>query len=1139
MDHPSMPVGDADCKEIFFVALEKNSPDELASFLDEVCGENKEQRSRVEQLIHAHQKAGNFLGGRHSSQSSDRSAAEEPGSRIGPYKLLQQIGEGGFGIVFMAEQKTPVQRRVALKIVKPGMDSRQVLARFEAERQALAMMDHPNVAKVLDAGATETGRPYFVMDLVKGIPITQFCDEHQLAPRERLKLFLPVCHAVQHAHQKGIIHRDIKPNNILIAEYDEQAIPKVIDFGVAKAMGPSLTEKTLFTEFGQLVGTVDYMSPEQAKLNQLDIDTRSDIYSLGVLLYELLTGSTPFDRHRLRSVAFDEMLRIIREEDPPKPSTRLSTSVTLPSLAAQRRVEPSRLSSLLCGELDWIVMKCLEKDRSRRYESASSLAADIDAYLTDKPVQACPPTAAYQVERFFRRNRTALGTAALVTASLVIGIVVITWQAVRATNAETQARVNERRALVNELEATQQRDKVRSLNDDLRETLYAAHMNLAKRAWDEGGCDHALELLKRHQPEPGEIDRRGFEWFYLHRLCHSDLLTIKGDGSTVNSVAYSPDGTQLAAGLDSGLVTLWDARTGQHRFSLAGHTQPVSSVAYSPDGTLIVSGSRGSDRGRPLPGELKIWNAESGRELLTLSPAGQVRCVCFTPNGDCVAAGMKNGVALWTVPSGELRLTIRDPLGEVNSVACSSDGKRLAAGGGHGSNDDTAQLTIWDLSSGQMLFDLGGHEGHIWSVAFSRDGSRLASGSWDHSVKIWDVVSGHELTTFKEHAAAVFAVAFSPDGQRVASGSGDATAKIWNTDSGVELLTIHGYNPALYSLAFSPGGDRLASANGNLIKVWDATRSQECSTLKDSAGVIISLAFSPSGERLVTAGGPATRIWDVKTGQEIATIHHPDVQRGFRIFSVAFSPDGKLVATGGALAYNENGSHRGAVLTIWDAETGKLIRTLCGHNDAILDVAFSPDGRRLATASLDTTVRIWDAASGQGVFTFRGHERPVMSVAFSPDGKRLSSGGQKTRIKVWDSETGDELFAIDDTANDLAFSPDGNRLANASNGPVVKIWDATSGKEMVRLKGHATGAEKIAFSPDGRRLATASGGLMVKVWDAANGEELLTLRGHTDWLRVVAFSPDGRLLASGASDGMAKIWNATPMSDESPITKHE
>src|SRR6188472_743284 len=359
--------------ELFLEAVVKPTAEARAAFLDRACKGDFELREKVDALLWAHDAAGNFL----ELPESDKATVpitpltERPGTVIGPYKLLQQIGEGGMGVVFMAEQSEPIQRTVALKVIKPGMDSRQVIARFEAERQAVAMMDHPNIAKVLDAGTTDSCRLYFVMELVKGVPITKYCDEKHLPLRARLELFMQVCQPVQHAHQKGIIHRDIKPNNVLVAEYDNHAVPKVIDFGVAKAMAQRLTDRTMFTEFGQVLGTMEYMSPEQAKLNQLDIDTRSDIYSLGVLLYELLAGSTPFERKRLHEAAFDEMLRIIREEEPPNPSTRLSSSDTLPSIAANRQTEPARLSRDVRGELDWIVMRSLEKDRERRYQTAS------------------------------------------------------------------------------------------------------------------------------------------------------------------------------------------------------------------------------------------------------------------------------------------------------------------------------------------------------------------------------------------------------------------------------------------------------------------------------------------------------------------------------------------------------------------------------------------------------------------------------------------------------------------------------------------------------------------------------------------------------------------------------------------------
>jgi eukaryotic-like serine/threonine-protein kinase len=415
---------------IFAGAIERPSPEERAAFLDTACGADLELRRRIEALLRAHNEAGGFLQDRPETSNPvatfDQPTTEGPDPVIGPYKLLEQIGEGGFGVVFLAEQTEPVRRRVALKVLKPGMDTRQVVARFEAERQALALMDHPHIAKVLDGGATESGRPYFVMELVKGVPITEYCDQHHLTPRQRLELFIPVCQAVQHAHQKGIIHRDLKPSNVLVTVHDTTPVPKIIDFGIAKALGQELTDKTLFTGFAQMIGTPLYMSPEQAGQSGLDIDTRSDIYALGVLLYELLTGTTPFTKERFQRAAYDEIRRIIREEDPPRPSTRLSESTeSLPSISAQRQTEPAKLTRLVRGELDWIVMKCLEKDRNRRYDTANSLAMDVQRYLCDEPVLAGPPSAIYRFRKFARRNKAPLLMAGMVVGALMTTVALL------------------------------------------------------------------------------------------------------------------------------------------------------------------------------------------------------------------------------------------------------------------------------------------------------------------------------------------------------------------------------------------------------------------------------------------------------------------------------------------------------------------------------------------------------------------------------------------------------------------------------------------------------------------------------------------------------------------------------------------
>jgi eukaryotic-like serine/threonine-protein kinase len=545
----SMP----DLISLFLRALERPPGPERSAYLDGTCGD-AQLRAQVDELIDAHVRASRFLGlaadvtsgdeaptrtsevtdtrGTTTSRPSPagpaypearlsfatgpaptgpttpRPIAEGPGTQIGPYRLLRKIGEGGMGSVYMADQEHPIRRKVALKVIKPGMDTDRVVARFEAERQALALMDHPSIARVFDAGATDSGRPYFVMELVNGVPINQYCDQARLSMNERLALFIPVCQAIQHAHQKGIIHRDIKPANVLVTRIDGKPVPKVIDFGVAKAIEQRLTERTLFTQFGALVGTLEYMSPEQAELSGTNIDTRSDIYALGVLLYEMLTGTTPLGRERLREAAYSEILRRIREEEPPKPSTRLSGSgETLASIAACRDVQPMRLARLVRGDLDWIAMKALEKERSRRYATAFELARDIQRYLDGDPVEACPPSAAYRFVKLARKHRAALITSAAFAAMLVTLSAVSTWQAIRATRAERRARVEALHARLAESQAGSERDRALRAEAQARTEADNAQRSAAESEAVRKFLEEDLHATTRPEGQEGGLGR--------------------------------------------------------------------------------------------------------------------------------------------------------------------------------------------------------------------------------------------------------------------------------------------------------------------------------------------------------------------------------------------------------------------------------------------------------------------------------------------------------------------------------------------------------------------------------------------------------------------------------------------------------
>lgn len=1033
----------------------------------------------------------------------------------GKYKLIELIAEGGMGAVWLAEQREPVKRKVAIKLIKPGMDSRAVLARFDAERQALALMDHPNIAKVLDGGVAENGRPYFVMELVKGLPITQFCDAHRLKPAERLELFIPVCEAIQHAHQKGIIHRDIKPSNVLVAMYDDRPIPKVIDFGVAKATGGMLTEQTLNTGFGAIVGTPEYMSPEQATLNSQDIDTRSDVYSLGVMLYELLVGSPPFRSAELRRKGLIEILRVIREDEPPLPSLKLSSAEALPSISACRNTEPKSLTGLLRAELDWVVMKALEKNRVHRYESVGALSSDLKRFLAFEPVTARPYSLAYRVRKSIRKHRGIFTAIAAVSLVLIAGIVVSSGLAVqtyfalkRAVQSELAAQADKHLAIeeskrANRASEVAHLEKIASEDArDLAETrLYANKIRLAQAEWDHGDPAVAIESLNSTAP-----NSRGWEFDFLTACFGRSHQNVEPNGRGYSCVTLSPDGARfIAVGQDKS-ISIGRIDSKKREQFWRGHDDVIASCAVSPDGKQVASAS--FDR------TVKIWNLDEGTELRTLvGHTDRVASVAFSPDGNRIASGSwDKTIILWDPTTGEIQKTLTGHEGQVYSIAFAPNGNQLASG----SQDGTVR--VWDLTGDAPPVVLRGHQDQVFELAYSPDGQKLASCSGDRTIKIWSVVDQTEVRTLSGHTEWVTSVDFSDDGQRIASGSWDKTIKIWDASSGENLMTLKGHSEAIDSLAFLSNSQGLVSAGFDGIKFWTLGNQDQAFTIPGHQFLVTSLAYSRDGDRIASASlDGKIKIWNASSRTEMLSV----LGLTDRVLCVAFSSDGVQLASGG----NDK------KLNIWNAETGKALFSLVGHGGDVTCAAFVGKASQVVSGSKDGTLILWDLKTRTAIRTFNGHSDEVTDIAIAPSGKTMISSSYDKTIRIWDLSNGRTLVTLQghqDKVTCVAYAPEGTRVVSGSLDRSIRVWDSNKGIELALLNGHTDLVHDVGWSPDGSRIVSASSDKTVKLWDTRKFEEIISLRGHDEWIANVTFSPRGNQLASCGYDNTIKIWETAP-----------
>jgi len=1071
-----------DEETIFMAALDFKSLPEREAYISKACGDDEELLNRVKALLDSHEQEDGFLEVPPvDSGATLNKAIEGPGTKIGNYELIELIGEGGMGLVYLARQQEP-KRKVALKIVKLGMDTKQVVARFEAERQTLALLAHPNIAHVFDAGTTDTGRPYFVMEYVEGRSITEYCDEQKLNIEQRLELFQQVCEGVHHAHQKGIIHRDLKPSNILVSVHGDRAVPKIIDFGIAKAVTQPLTQRTSFTEHGQLLGTPEYMSPEQAEMTYQDVDTRSDIYSMGVLLYELLAGATPFDAKRLRKGGIDHIQQVICSEEPRTPSARLtSLGDKAEAVAERRRTQIITLTRRLHRELEWIPMKAMRKERTRRYRSASELSDDIQNYLTGTPLIAGPESNVYRARKFVHKHAGSVTSAALVAVVIVVGLITSTafsFSAEKARGEEAVARTEAEQARDNEaaLRAQVEQALVRAENaekaekeqrrlaeqkaEEYRRSLYVNSIQLADAKHRQGNTKAVRTLL-----ESCPNDLRGWEWNHLNYIADQARMVLRGASTNVVHPVFSPDGKLIASGGWGRSIKVWDATSGLELMDLAGHNKGVFHVTFSPDGQRLASAS--ADK------TIKIWDMQSGRELRTLR--GHDKGVCH--------------------------------------VTFSPDGKRIA------SAEYGPSIKIWDAATGVEVANINRKSMWVMGMAFSPDGRHIASCNKD-SISVWSTVSGAEVMTIASaHKFWAMCVAYSPDGKSIVSCGGDSSIKVWDTSTGQQTMALRSRGQMLNYVSYDSSGNFIVAPDqGNTISVWDTATREVVMTLAGHEASIRSVSFSPDGRRIISGSEDRTiRVWDTSWPREQLLIHTDSF-----VLGLAYSPDGKRFATGGL---------KGG-MTIWDSAAGTELTTLPTGGSWIYEVAFSPDGRQLASGSQDGTGTIWDATTGAQLakFSERKPGRGIEALAFSPDGSHLVFGNNGGEIRVHDAKTGKEIIKFSGhkgTVGTVAYYPDGSRILSGCWDGTAKVWDAATGTELLTIKAEQdTLRGNIAISHDGKLIATGTKQGSILLWDAETGKEVKTWTAHTGGVQQVSFSLDDRRLASVCrEDSTVKVWN--------------
>ncbi len=1049
---------------------------------------------------------------------------------IGRYRLLEVIGKGGMGVVYRAEQREPVRRVVAIKIIKLGMDTAEVIARFDAERQALALMDHPNVAKVLDAGATKGGRPYFVMEYVAGVPLARYCDEQCFGTRERLGLFVNICQAVQHAHQKAVIHRDLKPQNILVTLVDGKPVPKVIDFGIAKATGQRLTTRTLFTKTGDLIGTPEYMSPEQAATSGLDVDTRTDIYSLGVILYELLTSTLPFDSKMLRSGGEQRMIDIIKNQEPPRPSTRVTphndaaaATTHTAGIAKSHSANLQTLHRELKGDLDWIVLKAMEKDRGRRYGTVDDLAADIQRYLDGSPVEARPPNTLYRLQKLVRRHKGGVIASSIAVFAVCAGVAAAIFGLIEARHGRSAAVTSQGRAQASEQRAINAEALAKAGESEAKKRLNDSLIRQGSAFELAGRWDDAKRVLAEARQQLVDLKestlRADLGLCAAYNSSPPALLTLRGHTGSINKAAFTADGQSLVSVDWEGTSRYWDLPLGQLVRETAWNDRHEGADAViASTGRLAISRHAVDRSNDPAAhADLLICDPRAGALIKQYAIPGGSSVVDGSPSGSLLL--LRNSdttISLFDTNLGKVTLAT-EPNKTVASrdAILSPDARTFLTSAADGAS---LNMGWWDVQSGKLIQSLLVDE-PVYCSAISPDGKNAVTAGRNHNLCVWDLKNGQLTRTIPTgHLTDPHHLDLTPVGKSVLWGGEDGAIHLCGLGDGKGQRSFSAHNGSVTSISLSAGGHLALSGGADkLVKIWKVPDDNGIRTWRANLGPVNSIAFSPNGRLLASGGGDRTvRLWDVATGCLINTYEgHSGM-----IFGVAFTPDGRSI-----VSCSEDKTVR-----IWQVESGAHSVTFPGHTDGVSCARVLPDGNTVVSCGFDA-IRVWNI---RDLHEIRHFGSKAFRIDLSSNGQRIISTDFEGATTIWDVRTGEVLrkFAGNNAMANASFSPDATSLMVSSNivansdtsrQNVVTFWDAESGTKLRQVQRSSEHVVIDVAWIDASTMLTGDNDGGVTLWDARAGEELGSISLHSAAANGIAYSAATRKVASGSNDGTLAI----------------